>query len=331
MHAYLLVGASGNGAFAAARGFAATLLCPDGGCGHCATCARVQTESHPDFHVIRRSGAALTVADVRRVVALAQRRPLEAPRQVVVLTDVHLSGAVAPALLKTLEEPPGQSVFVLLADDIPPELSTVASRCVRVPFPPVPRQAVLEWLSARGIAEDLAAVVADTCGGNPERARVMVEDPEVAERAALWASVPDRLTGSGDAAVALARQLVESTDRAVEPLRAEHARRIEAMTAEAKEFGERGLPGRKEITDRLSREERRWRADALRAGLGALARSYVARGAAAAAGEDPGGRTARAAVEAVGLITEAAVALTRNASEPLLLQALLVRLGALFS
>ena len=62
--------------------------------------------------------------------------------------------------------------------------------------------------------------------------------------------------------------MLDSADRAVEPLRAAHAREIESLTAAAKEMGERGLPGRKEIVEQHQREERRFRTDALRAGLG---------------------------------------------------------------
>lgn len=330
VHAYLFRGAVGNGGLVAAHGFAAALLCPQGGCGTCQTCQEALAGRHPDLHVVRRSGATLRVPDMQSLVALAHRRPLQSARQVLIVTDVHLSAGAAPALLKTLEEPPGPTVFVLLADDVSPELATVVSRCVQVDFPPVPRSTMVQWLTGRGVAPDLAAVVADSSGGNPDRARVMVEDPEVAERAALWSSVPDQLTGAGVLAAELARRLLDSAERAVEPLRAEHARQVEILTAEAQEFGERFLPGRKEITDQHTREERRWRTDTLRAGLGALARAYRDRVVTQTVGY---GTTpdmhARSAAAAVALISEATRTLPRNPYEPLWMQALLVRLGAL--
>ena len=96
-------------------------------------------------------------------------------------------------LLKTLEEPPGETVFILLADDVIPELVTVASRCVEVPFPPLPREDLVRRLLAAGVPPDTAAVVADSSGGNLERAQVMVDDPDVAARVALWTSVPDEV------------------------------------------------------------------------------------------------------------------------------------------
>jgi DNA polymerase-3 subunit delta' len=333
-HAYLFVGPAGNGGLLAAHGFAAALLCPDGGCGVCATCQRALAGTDPDLHVVRRSGAAVTVDDMRRLVGLAARHPLQASRQVIILTDAHLTRAAAPALLKTLEEPPGPTVFVLLADDVTPDMATIASRCVTVPFPPVPRQTLVSWLAGRGVPDEVAAVVADSSGGNPGRAQIMVDDPEVAERTALWSSVPDRLDGSGAEAAALAGQLLALTDRAVAPLREAHAHEIARLTEEAKELGQRGLPGRKDIVDQHNREERRWRTDSLRAGLGVLARAYrdraVSRGAEPSAAHNAADEIhARAAVQAVALITEATQALPRNPQESLLVQSLLVRLGAL--
>jgi hypothetical protein len=158
----------------------------------------------------------------------------------------------------------------------------------------------------------------------------MVDDPDVAARVALWTSVPDELTASGMTAAGLTRRVLESADRAVEPLRAAHAREIESLTAAAKEMGERGLPGRKEILDQHQREERRFRTDALRAGLGVLARAYRGRVVRAARHDIAvGDQDVKSAAEAVGLITETAEALPRNPNETLLVQSLFVRLAAL--
>ena len=330
VHAYLFRGPPGNGGLAAAYGFAAALLCPDGGCGVCATCQAALAGTDPDLHVVRRSGASVSKETLRQVVTLAQRRPLHAARQVIVILDVHLVLDRAPVLLKTLEEPPGDTVFVLLADDVTPDLVTIASRSVEVDFPPVPRAELVRWLTESGVPADMAAVVADSAGGNPERARVMVDDPDVSARVALWTSVPDELTAAGMTAAGLTRRVLDSADRAVEPLRAAHAREIEALTAAAKEMGERGLPGRKEIVEQHQREERRFRTDALRAGLGVLARAYRGRVVRAARGDVAvGDPDVRSATEAVGLITETAEALPRNPNETLLVQSLFVRLAAL--
>jgi DNA polymerase-3 subunit delta' len=330
VHAYLFRGPEGNGGLAAAHGFAAALLCPSGGCGVCATCRGALAGTDPDLHIIRRSGASLSKDTMRQVVGLAQRRPLAAARQVIVVLEMHLVLDRAPVLLKTLEEPPGQTVFILLADELTPDLTTIASRCAEVLFPPVAREVVARALEDDGVPPDMAAVVAESSGGNLDRARVMVDDPDVAARVALWASVPDELASSGSAVASLTRRVLESADRAVEPLRVAHDREIEALAAAAKDMGERGLPGRKEIVEQHQREERRFRTDALRAGLGVLARTYrtrVTKGV--RRGPAPGDLDVRAAADAVGLITEVAQALPRNPNESLMLQSLFTRLAAL--
>jgi DNA polymerase-3 subunit delta' len=331
VHAYLFRGAAGNGGLVAAHGFAAALLCPRGGCGHCSTCAAALAGTDPDLHVVRRSGASVSKDAIRQIVTLAHRRPLAAERQVIVVLDMHLVLDRAPVLLKTLEEPPGDTVFVLLADEVTPELVTIASRCIEVAFPPVPRQELVTWLTASGVEPDLADVVADCSGGNPDRARLMVEDTDVAARVALWASVPDRLDGTGSAVVAITRLVMESSDRAVAPLQAAHTREIETLTETAKQLGERGLPGRRDIVEQHQREERRFRTDALRAGLGVLARTYGGRVATAVLDGPPetGDPDIRGAAAAIGLITETVQALPRNPNEALLLESLFTRLGAL--
>src|SRR5271170_2470775 len=67
VHAYLLHGPPGSGKRAAARGLAAALLCPDGGCGQCNTCRRALAGTHPDLTMVERSGAALDVEEARTV------------------------------------------------------------------------------------------------------------------------------------------------------------------------------------------------------------------------------------------------------------------------
>ncbi|MGH9110575.1 MAG: ATP-binding protein [Acidimicrobiales bacterium] len=327
VHAYLFRGPPGSGSRPAARAFAAALLCPTGGCGACEACRRALAGTHPDLVLVERTGASLGIDDARRLVALAQRRPFEADRQVLVVADVHLATRSAPALLKTVEEPPPSSVFVLLADDLPPELVTVASRCVEIPFPPVPTASVAGWLESRGVAGDRAAMVAEGAAGDLDRARLLAEDAGFADRLALWRSVPSRLDGHGATAGSLARQLLSAVDAALAPLRARHAIEIEALAADAEAFGDRGVPGRKDTVDRQHREERRWRAEELRAGLGMLARAYRER----LLGALPGGAPdeARGYGAAVELVTRTAAALRRNPNETLLMEALLVRLGRL--
>jgi len=328
VHAYLLVGPSGLGQSALARGFAAALLCPDGGCASCQVCRRALSGVHPDLVEVDRAGAALSVGDAAGIVRLAQRRPLEAARQVVVMTDLHTARLAAPVLLKTLEDPAGQTVFVLVADSVPPGLATVASRCVRIDLSPMSPSAMAQWLRSEGIDGALSEELAAAAGGSPERARLLASDPHLAARRALWRSVPGRLDGTGAAAAAVAAELLASAEEATEPVRAKHVEELGAAAAEAEAMGQRAVPGRKALEEAHKREERRWRVDELRAGLGVLAGAYGDRlSAAEVGGTGPDSRLAALAA-AVAVVEGTARELVRNPNETLMLEALMVKLSA---
>ena len=333
VHAYLFVGGRGDGRHEIVRGFAAALLCPSGGCGHCEVCRRTLAGVHPDLVEFERAGASLSALAAREIVRLAARRPIEAHRQVLVVRDAQLVGASVPMLLKTLEEPPKATFFVLLADFVPADLATIASRCVRVDLRAVPAAELSAWLEGRGIDVELAAELADAAGGSVERARLLSEDPGFAARRALWQSVPSRLDGTGASVGALAAELVASAEMAAEPIRERHRQELEALAAAAEQTGARGVAGRKEIEDRHKRAERRWRTDELRSGLGTLAAAYRDRLVASAprggTGSAGGDARMRELAGAVAAVEEAAVELVRNPNETLLLEALLVRLSGL--
>src|ERR1700694_1054120 len=131
LHAYLLVGPPGSGKKAAAVAFAASLICPRGGCGSCRDCTRVMSERHPDLIVKERTGPFITVDDARDIARLAMRSPAEGARQVLVLVDFHLAERAAPALLKTIEEPPASTYFVVLAEHVRADLAPLSRACAR--------------------------------------------------------------------------------------------------------------------------------------------------------------------------------------------------------
>src|ERR1039458_5869794 len=274
VHAYLFVGPPGSSKDAAALGFAAALVCPHGGCGECDSCLRALRGRHPDISTIERTGAAISVEEIREVTTRALRRPVEGVRQVIIIDDVHLAVRSAPALLKTLEEPPARTVFVLTAEDVPPGLATVASRCATVAFAALGEAEVADWLIARGVEPLHARLVAAGAAGDLERAALLADDADYLVRLARWREAPARLDGTGSMAAQVADELLGSLDAALEPLRRHQAAELATLEEAARRRGERGLPGRKEITERHQRAERRWRTDELRCGLAALQRAY---------------------------------------------------------
>ena len=323
VHAYLLIGPPGAGARAAATAFAAALVCRDGGCGVCRDCVRVLRDEHPDVLRWEPEGAAISVDQIREeIVPMAFGTPMEAPRRVVILGEMHRADRQAPMLLKTIEEPPASTVFVVLADTLIPELVTIASRCVRFDVPPLPADVVASLLEAEGVDPAQASSVAVASLGDLDRARVLLADPALAQRRDAWWRVPERLDGSGAAVVAVVDELRARIEDAAEPLKTVQATEVAELEAWVKDNGERGS-GRRELVARHRRQARRHRAEELRFGLATLAGRYRA------ALGDGSGRDAGAVVGAVRAIDEAAEALARNPNESLLLQALLLRLPAL--
>jgi DNA polymerase-3 subunit delta' len=275
---------------------------------------------HPDLVVLERTGASLLVDDAREIVRRAATSSVEGGRKVLMLTDFHLVDEAAPALLKTIEEPSPGTVFIVLAEQVPPELVTIASRCVRIDFAPLAPATVVEALVAEGVAQATAEQVATAAAGRLDRARMLAGDPGFAARLAAWRAVPDRLDGSGAAVVTVADELRIAIETVLEPVRAAHQQEVADLEERARAYGERG-PGR-DLETRQRREERRARADELKAGLATLAAHYRDRLAAGVTGAE-----AARCLAAVAAIDAANEALLRNPNEVLWLQALLMRLS----
>lgn len=321
VHAYLLVGTPGAGSKAAAEAFAAALLCADGGCGTCRDCRLTLGGEHPDVLLYSPQGASMLRADGEEIIRLASRSPVEGRRKVLVLADMHRVSVVAPMLLKTIEEPPASTVFVVLADFLPAELVTIASRCVRIDVPPLPVVVLRELLEAEGHSPDAAETAASAAVGSLSRARLLASDPGLMERRARWAMVPRRLDGTGAAVAVLVEELRQLVEEAGAPLVARQEADVAALEERVATYGERGS-GRKQLEDAHKREQRRHRAEELRFGLATLADRYRA-----ALTEGVG--DASAVMTSVHAIDRAAEALVRNPNEALLLQDLLLRLASL--
>ncbi|MGE0793869.1 MAG: DNA polymerase III subunit delta' [Acidimicrobiia bacterium] len=329
VHAYLLVGPPGAGARGAATAFAAALLCPDGGCGQCRDCRLVLGGEHPDVVVLTPEGAFLRREDAGEIIRLATRSPVEGARKVLVLADMHRVQDAGPMLLKTIEEPPPSTVFVVLADTVPEELVTIASRCVRIDLPPLPDALVAGALEADGHPPALAEQAARASGGDLDRARLLASDDRLAGRTAAWRSVPDRLDGTGAVVATVVAELRGLIDDAFAPLAARQAEQVRDLDALVAARGERGS-GRRRLEEGHRREQRRHRAEELRYGLATLAARYRdALLAGTTRGDERPTADGPALLGAIAAIDRAARALARNPNETLLLESLLLRLPPL--
>ena len=183
-HAYLLAGPEGGGKSLAARAFAAAILCELGGCGECRACRLALEDKHPNEFVVEPEGRDIHVETVKQEIwHPAYRTAPEPGRKVFVIREAdRLNPPAADALLKVLEEPPADAVFLLLSAR-PHELpETVLSRCHVVTFAPLSEAFVVQALTAEGADPVRAALAARLSGGNLGRARRLAMDEGLAFR-----------------------------------------------------------------------------------------------------------------------------------------------------
>jgi DNA polymerase-3 subunit delta' len=320
VHAYLLVGPAGSGKRAAARAFAALLLSAGSEGEDAERHVRLAlAEAHPDLRVVEPTTATgrMDVETARSIVRQAVLSPAEGARKVLVLEDFHLIDRFAAILLKFVEEPPPSTFFVILAEDVPAELVTIASRAVRVDLGPIPIAAVEGQLVADGVEPDRAVAIAAAAAGDLERARLLATDERFALRAAALRAMPGRLDGTGSRAAELAAEVKALIDDAQDVIDARHAAEAADLQERIDRYGQRGS-GKKDIEDRHKREVRLHRNAELSFALATFAAVY--RDAL------PSARRPDVMVAGLHRIDEAALALERFPNEALLLQALLAHL-----
>jgi DNA polymerase-3 subunit delta' len=322
LHAYLLVGPRGAGKRAAARAFAADVLSA-GTSGEDARRHRrlAAIEQHPDLVMVVPEGRSLRRTEADVIITEGFRSPVEGPRKLIVVDRFHSAEPEAAAsLLKTIEEPPPSAVFVLLAEEVPPEHVTIASRCIRIDMPAISPVAIAEYLVGQGVDAGIAEEIASASGGNVDRARLLASDERFAARRQAWHDVPDQLDGTGSMVARQVEGLRALIDDALVPLTNRQSAELAEIAAWEDEYGTRGS-GRRGIEERHRREVRLLREDELRLGLATLAARYRDRLVDAA---EPA-----PLVAACRRITTASESLIRNPNEALLLEALFLDLPAL--
>lgn len=179
-HAWLFTGPPGSGRSVAARAFAAALQCPNGGCGACQTCRTCLSGAHPDVVICRTEQLSIGIAETRDLVDKASKRPMVGPWQVLIIEDADRVGdRAADALLKSLEEPPPRTVWLLCAPNADDMIVTIRSRCREVRLVTPSDEAVVEVLTRRdGISHDDAWQAARAAQGHIGRARALARDAE---------------------------------------------------------------------------------------------------------------------------------------------------------
>jgi DNA polymerase-3 subunit delta' len=167
-------------------------------CGECRPCRLIAEGAHPDIitlspgdtlckprdgesHARHPESRDIRICQVRGLIDLVAKYPFEARFRMVIIDPaerLYRDGQAAHTILKTLEEPPGHTVFCLVTAAPEGLLETILSRCRRIDVRPVPRAEIETGLIARGVDPGLAARAAELSKGRPGRAIGFVEHPD---------------------------------------------------------------------------------------------------------------------------------------------------------
>ena len=174
-HAYLLCGPRGCGKKTLAHLLSQALFCQAEAakrpCGACPACKRFLSGNHPDVRALAPKGRSIGVDDVRELMDYLSRRPYEGGWHAAIIERAEkMTPSAQNALLKTLEEPPRDTVFFLLTETPGALLSTVRSRLRAVRVAPLTREDCAAVLARRGVEEARARRLAGLAHGSVGRA-----------------------------------------------------------------------------------------------------------------------------------------------------------------
>lgn len=182
-------------------------------CGECASCRRIARGVHPDVIIVEPGDSgAIKIEQLRSVIEQSQYRPFEGRRRVVIVDEADAAGADAQsALLKTLEEPPSGSMFILVSSIPDALLPTVLSRCPRLRFGPLAPADVARILvrDHRYTDADARAAAADADGSVARALEMQSEDVSEARDAAQRLLQETARVSDPVRRIAIARDLTE--------------------------------------------------------------------------------------------------------------------------
>lgn len=181
-HALLFTGIEGIGKNLTAKVLAKVLFCSgeEKPCNICSSCRAFDAQNHPDFYYLEPEGKAnnIKIEQIRQMQLQIALSPYLADKRVVIINDAEaMNEAAENSLLKTLEEPTGDVVFILVTANKDLLLPTILSRCMKLYFAPLSESEIATILKSKyAIEEDKAVMIAKLSGGSMKRAISFLDD-----------------------------------------------------------------------------------------------------------------------------------------------------------
>ena len=203
-HGLLFHGAAGIGKKAFAIEFAHWLMCEqplvDKACGECKSCKLIQAESHPDLLTLypEEEGKSIKVDQVRELIQKVSLTSHGLGYRVIIISPADaLNINASNSLLKTLEEPPANTILILISDKPSKLMATIRSRTQMVRFDLPSEEQSLQWLNQQNVAQP--ELVLKLSAGAPLAAAAMAKDEGLQVRDKLFSNWQELATGNIDA------------------------------------------------------------------------------------------------------------------------------------
>ncbi|MFQ5900410.1 MAG: DNA polymerase III subunit delta' [Thermodesulfobacteriota bacterium] len=210
-HSYLFIGPEGVGKKLTAISFAKTLNCKGTRgdfCDECISCKKINGLTHPDVEIIEPEGRFIKIERIRELQKRLQYKSLEGRFKVSILDGVEkMNPAASNALLKTLEEPPQDSILILISSQGSSLLPTLVSRCQRFTFHPLKGDDMIHLIKKNGVEDEIASLLVSFGQGSIGRALSINREWLLKERKVFLEMIKDVIRGDMETAFQLTEDI----------------------------------------------------------------------------------------------------------------------------